>query len=144
MLNDMGNKNPSTENIDHGALQKLQEVENLTNDLKRLLVQHEITLDEEGIRHEVEMLERWMESYRRGLAAANKISESGVSWLSQLRDHLKMAAEERQRLEGEGGNPATKEQIQRTEELLAAANRIDRAIPDIEQIFSHAPVEEDA
>ncbi len=142
MQNIMGDKEP-VENTDAGS-QKLHEVENLTNELKRLLVQHEVTLDEEGLRREVEILECWMESYRRGLAAANKISESGVGWLLQLSDRLKMAVEERQRLEGEGGNPASQEQIKKTEELLEAARRIDKAIPDVEQIFAQAPMEEHA
>ncbi len=122
---------------------KLQEVEELTNDLKRLLVNHEATLDEEGIRAEVEILERWMESYRRGLSAATKLSETGVQKLTDLRNKLKLAAEERQRLEAEGGPALNKDQLQKTDQLLAAANHIDKAIPDIEQMFS-SPQEEHA
>lgn len=121
---------------------KLKEVEELTHTLKQLLVNHETALDEEDIRREVEILERWMESYRRGLSAADKISETGVEWLSTLRDRLKLAADERHRLEAEGGNPPSKEQAKKTEELLDAARRIDQAIPDIEQMFSQARQEE--
>ncbi len=131
------------ENIDISASQKLHEVENLTNELKRLLVHHETALDEEGVRREMETLERWMESYRRGLAAANKISETGIGWLSELRDRLKMAASERLRLEDEGGNTASGEQHKHTEDLLAAANHIEKAMPVIEQMFKH-PEEEHA
>ena len=116
--------------------QKLHEVEELTNDLKRLLVNHESTLDEEGVRAEVETLERWMESYRRGLTAANKLSESGVQKLADLRNKLRLAAEERQRLEAEGGSALSKEQLQKTDQLLEAASHIDKAIPDIKQMFS--------
>jgi len=130
-------------NMPHSASQKLQEVEDLTNTLKRLLAQHEIALDEEGVRREVETLERWMESYRRGLSAADKISETGVEWLSKLRDRLKLAAQERHRLEDEGGSLASKEQTKKTEELLEAARRIDTAIPDIEQMFARRAQEEE-
>ena len=120
---------------------QMQDVEALTNELKKLLVKHETMLDEEGIKHEVEVLERWMESYRHGLAAATKISNTGMGWLGDLRDHLKLAADELQRLEGEGGNAPTRAQNQKTEELLNAIKRIDKVIPDLEVMFgtTHEP-----
>jgi hypothetical protein len=114
---------------------QLKDVEDLATELKRLLVSHERTLDEEGIRHEVEVLERWMESYRRGLAAASKISENGTEWLAHLRDHLKLAADELQRLEGEGGTPPSREQLERMDELHKAVKRIDNVLPEFEQMF---------
>jgi len=123
--------------------EELKEVEELTNELKRLLVRHENTLQEEGIREKVEMLERWMESYRRGLKAANNISETGMDWLASVRDHLKLAAVEIQRLEDEGGNPANKQQAEKTEDLIKAADRLDKVIPDIKHIFSPDKLPED-
>lgn len=117
--------------------QQLEEAEGLTNELKRLLVRYENALEHEGIRHQVEILERWMESYRRGLSAAQKISESGTTLLIELREKLKLAAEELQRLEGEGGSPLTKEQINQTEEFLKASRRIDQVIPNVEHILCH-------
>lgn len=116
--------------------QQLTEAEELTNELKRLLVRYESTLEQEGIRHHIETLERWMETYRHGMSAARKISENGTPWLTELRERLKLAAEELQRLEGEGGNPATKEQVAQAEDLMKASRRIDQVIPNIEQIFS--------
>ncbi|MBY0407939.1 MAG: hypothetical protein K2Q01_09625, partial [Rickettsiales bacterium] len=101
--------------------QQLCEAEHLTNDLKRLLVKYEHALEQEGIRHEVETLERWMESYRRGLSAAHKISQKGMGWLTDLRERLKLAAEELQRLENEGGNPLDKNQAVQAEEYLRAS-----------------------
>ncbi len=143
-MQDITDSKNTDENTELTSQQKLQEAEELTNELKRLLVKYEIALDEEGIRHEVEILERWMESYRRGIAAANKISDTGLEWLSTLRDRLRLAAEERQRLEGEGGNPASKKQAETTEELLNAARRIDKVLPNIEHIFKHVCQAEDA
>lgn len=122
----------------------LESAEELTNELKRLLVKHEHTLDEEGIRREVEILERWMESYRRGLAAANKISETGTSWLTTLRDRLKLAADEIQRLEGEGGPAPSKEQMAKTEDLLKAVRRIEKVMPNLEHLFPQNEAHEDA
>jgi hypothetical protein len=120
----------------------LEEVEQLANEMKRLLVRHEFALEHEGIRHQMETLERWMESYRRGLAAANKLSANGATWLGELRDQLKFAADEILRLEGEGGNPATREQAVQVEELIKAVRRIDKVLPDVEHMFNqHANCE---
>lgn len=123
--------------------QQLCEAEQLTNDLKRLLVKYENALEQEGIRGEVETLERWMESYRRGLSAARKISEKGTHWLTELRERLKLAAEELQRLENEGGNPLDKSQAVQAEEYLRASLRIDKVIPNMESMFHPETAEEE-
>lgn len=116
--------------------QKFAEAEELTNELKRLLVKYEHALEQEGIREQVETLERWMESYRRGLSAARKLSENGAELLTEMQKRLKLAADELQRLEGEGGNPASKEQAQQAEEFLRASVKIDKVLPNLEQVFS--------
>lgn len=134
----------TTPNHPPAASQEMADVEGLIRELKQLLVRHESALNEEGIRQEVEILERWVESYRRGLAAANKIAKTGIEWLPTLRDRLKMATDEMQRLEGEGGNPASKEQMQKTEDLLNAAKRIDEVLPTFRQMFASEKEELDA
>lgn len=140
-----------TDNLSHQAEescsalnQQFAEAEELTNELKRLLVRNESTLEHEGLKEQVETLERWMESYRRGLSAARKISENGASLLTQMRDKLKLAADELHRLENEGGNPPSKEQAAQAEDFLKASRRIDRVLPNIEHIFSEEPEKESA
>ncbi|MBV8939867.1 MAG: hypothetical protein JO089_08550 [Alphaproteobacteria bacterium] len=129
---------PTAEDASHclTALQsQLAQVEALTNELKRVLVHHEDTLEEEGIREQISTLERWAESYRRGLAAAGKISEKAPVWLSELKEKLKLAADELNRLEAEGGNPPSREQIAKADDLLSAMSHIDKVIPAVEHIF---------
>ncbi len=135
---------PTTTETNSPIAQQLAEAEELTNELKRLLVRYESALEHEGIRDQVATLERWMESYRHGLSAARKISENGASWLTELRESLKMAADELTRLEGEGGNPATKEQAAQAEEFLKASRKIDKVIPNIEHMFCNENRSEDA
>jgi phosphoenolpyruvate carboxylase len=113
-----------------------QDVKALVDDLKRLLVHHEKALNEEGIRDQVEVLERWMESYRRGLSAANKIAESGMELLPALRSRLKLAVDEMQRLEGEGGTPGSKAHSERLDEFQKAITAIDKVIPDLDHLFT--------
>ena len=116
--------------------QSLTEAEALVNDIKRVLVKSEHALENEGVKSDMETLERWMESYRRGLAAANKISVSGPEILSKLKDRLKLAVAEQQRFEDEGNNPITGEQAQLVEEMLSASRRLERLIPSIEHVFT--------
>ncbi len=113
-----------------------QDVEKLLHELKKLLMRYESALDREGIRPKVEKLEQWMESYRSGLAAAAKVSSTGVPWLTEFRDQLKMSADELHRLEGEGGSAAPPgEHTSEAEDLIKATRRIDQALPILEQLL---------
>lgn len=124
--------------------EQLQQVEELTNELKRLLVTCETTLDAEGIKQQIEALERWAESYRRGIKAAGKISLLGPAWLTDLRGRLKNAADEMTRLTNEGGVPMTKEQVATSEQLLRATKKIDDVLPNIENLARNAGASESA
>ena len=61
----------------------LEDVMQLGNELKHLLVRSQRELIKGDAREQVEQLERWIESYRRGLAAAMKISNSGIDMPDQ-------------------------------------------------------------
>jgi|GEM_PF-6685247 len=113
----------------------LGDVEALANDLKHLLVHAEQELIKGDARQNVEQLERWVESYRRGLAAAHKISGNGLEMLHKTRIQLKLALEELLRLEDEGGNPANREQSTQIEQLTGAVRRIDHLMPNIDKAF---------
>lgn len=118
------------ERIAHNALERrhLHDVTNLAAEVKRILVRHNAVLKEEGIRKEMRQLEDWLEAERKGPAPAVIISESGIMWLEALRNKLKLSADEAQRLEAEGGPPSSKEQMQKTEDMLDAVRRIDKII----------------
>ncbi len=103
-------------------------LDNLTDDLKRLLVRHSSVLKEEGVRRQMQALETWVATQRNGPAPACVISESGITWLTQLHDQLKLSADEMLRLEGEGGNPASTEQAEKVEELLRTIRHIQKII----------------
>jgi len=121
------------------AVPEMNEAEELCISLKRLLVRSEKELVSGDARAHVEKLERWVESYRRGLSAAQKISDNGTDILKKTRDQLVLSLEELSRIEDEGGNPASREQGAELEELTAAIRRIDSLIPVVEQSFQTAP-----
>lgn len=123
------------------AVPELNEAEELGNSLRRLLIKSEKELVTGDARDHVERLERWVESYRRGLSAAQKISDNGMDMLKKTRDQLALALEELLRLEDEGGNPASKDQSKQVEELTAAVRRIDKLMPVIEKSFQVTPGE---
>ena len=118
------------EKVDNNVLNRkqLHEVTTLAAEVKRLLVRHNAVLKEEGIRKEMRQLEEWLETERKGPAPAGVISASGIGWLIELRDKLKLSAEEAQRLEGEGGLPSSKEQVQKREDMMSAVRYIDDVI----------------
>ena len=136
MQQDIANKaaNENQEILSPGACLALGDVIELGNELKQLLVRSQFELIKGDAREQVEQLERWIESYRRGLSAALKISNSGIDMLSKARAQLKLALDEQLRLEDEG-SPSTKEQSAQTEGLAAAVRRMDKLIPVIEQSF---------
>jgi len=120
------------EKIADNALEqkKLHDITTMAASLKRILVRHGDVLKEEGVRKEMQRLEEWLEAERKGHAPVCVISQGGISWLSILRDRLKFSVDEAIRLEGEGGNPSTKDQIEKTEDLLKTIRRIDAIIDD--------------
>ena len=103
----------------------ISEAETLVHEVRRLLVYSESAMDDDSVKIRAETLERWLESYRRGLSAAQKISRNSESFLQEMRNRLKLSLEEMQRLDDEGGSPATAEQKQRMDELAKAIRRID-------------------
>ena len=116
----------------------LEDVMQLGNELKHLLVRSQRELIKGDAREQVEQLERWIESYRRGLAAAMKISNSGIDMLTKAREQLALALEEQQRLDDEGfcsTNPESDE-CKQTEGLAAAIRRMDKLIPVFQESFN--------
>ncbi len=139
MENSSRNDNPTPSIV---ALPEISDAEALGNDLKRILVRSEGALLHGDAKTNVEQLERWIESYRRGLSAAQKISVSGIDMLNKTRDQLKLSLDELLRLEDEGGNPPTKERAGDSEEIASAIRRIERLIPTVEETFKSAQIEE--
>jgi hypothetical protein len=108
---------------------KMDEAENLTEEARQLLVRCKTSLTGEGVREEALALERWLESYRRGISAAQKLSDRAPELLENMSTRIRQALAELQRYEEEGGNPATKTQQAQIEE-------ISQTLSDIQQ-FTH-------
>lgn len=127
-----------------GGLISLADAEEICASLKRITVRSQRALTNGDAREGIEQVERWVESYRRGLAAAQKISCSGVEMLKKTREQLALALDERLRLEGEGGNPPTPEQAAETDEMARALKHIDRLMPVLESSFQPTTTEPQA
>ena len=110
------------------------EVEHLMNEVRRLLVHSEGALDEEGISRQAQQLESWLESYRRGLSAAQKLSVNGKDFIESMRGRLALALDELHRLDDEGnGTDASKEEATRKDDLARAIRRIDHLAGSLEE-----------
>jgi hypothetical protein len=126
------------------SIPELEEAETLANDLKQILIRFEQELVNGDAREDVEKLELWVESYLKGLRAAQMISTDGAEMMHKIRDQLKLALEERQRLEDDGGNPPPNtEQEAQLEEFTRAIKRIERLTPTVEQSFQYPLREEE-
>jgi hypothetical protein len=134
----------NTKDDSHGDLQTmLNEADALMHDVRKLIVKSDEALTSVGVKDDMEIIERWVESYRRGLSAANKINTTGAEIIQKLQARLKLAADEILRLEGEGGNTEVDSEQQRhLEQLNKASSRFEKLIPQIEQIFCACPVSE--
>ncbi len=112
---------------------KMDEAENLMEEARHLLVNSMGALNGEGIRDEALALERWLESYRRGISAAQKLSKSGPELLEDMSVRMRHALEELHRFEEEGGNSATKSQQAQIEEInkaLCAIQKLSDSLRD--------------
>lgn len=114
-------------------VQQLQEAEALVSDFRKLLVQHESSLISEGVCEHLETLEYWLESYRRGLKAATKISTQGAEWLREAQQRLRLASEELQRLDAESPAAPPRDIAKKSDDYARAAKRVEALIPAVEQ-----------
>ena len=122
--------------ITQGPLPELHEAEMLCRDLKTVLIKSEKALEKSDLRNNVEKVEQWLESYRRGLSAARKIGTSGIEMLQKVRDGLHFSLDEYLRLENEGGNLPANEYQNDYDELTSAIKRLDHLVKEVEHSFA--------
>lgn len=114
----------------------IADVENLLQEVHSLLVHSENPLNEDDAKSQAETLEQWLESFRRGLSAAEKIINNSEVLLNEVRKRLTLALEEIQRWDDEGnGVPIPKVQKQRMDAISRAIERIDHLIGSISETF---------
>lgn len=129
---------PPDTDIASGDVQaKLDEVALLVQEFRKLQVHYADALEGEGLSEEIEALERWAESYRRGLKAAIKISENGQDMLEDVRNRLKLAADELTRISSESPNPAPKGEAKKAAAFLEATRSIDSILPAVEHAVTN-------
>ena len=87
------------------------EVQRLAEELKLLLAKHSDLLTEEGVRRHIEKLDTCVKAHCGDFDGDGHMSKLKYGLrLVDLRSRLKLSADERLRLEGEGGVPADKDQ----------------------------------
>lgn len=124
----------------HAAMQgDIKDVEQLTGNVRCLLRDCNDVLESEGIRYQVETLERCMDYYRRGMLAAKIMTEFGDGWLQDMQDRLRKAVDEQHRWDAEGGNYLSEKGRTGMEppidRLTQAADRVQEALTAINAYF---------
>ncbi len=64
---------------------RITAVERIVRNFKALIGQNQDLLRDESIMHQIALLEEWLETYKRGLVAADKIRTQGMQWLERHR-----------------------------------------------------------
>lgn len=140
MENNLNSILPKTPELSHEVKPPLPEIENaeaLGNNVKKILVKSEDALKNGNVTKNIETIERWIESYRRGLSAAQKISDNGSEILQKTKDQLILSLNELLRFEDEGGgNVVDSSKSKRNEEITLAIKRINDLITTVEQSFN--------
>ncbi len=124
---------PEALNIEPAHVESVAQV---SQDLKKLLEGAAAARLKTDVKVQVTRLNDWMNTYQKGLEAAQKISEVGHSALTEAQTELAAALDDYLRLEGEGGNPPTAEQEKLTADISKALRRISGLIPAIDQTFA--------
>jgi hypothetical protein len=111
--------------------QQFEETGKLIHELKLILGRSERAF--QGLKDQIEVLERWMEYYQRRLAMAGQLSESGTQLLAEIRDRLKGATEGLRHREEERLKALARRRAS-GRETIRGADSIDRIFPmfDIE------------
>ena len=117
-----------------------RDVEPFKQDVKSLLSKCELTLEKEGLLDQAEKLEGCLDSYSRGILAARELTQTGIAHLYKMRDHLMQRSEDLQRLESEGGVPATPTQELEVAELNRALDRVEHLLRHLQGQPSPYPV----
>lgn len=110
----------------------MEEAEKLAQTVKKFNIKYEDALTSHGVNDQALAIERWLESYRRGQAAARKLSENGIEMLEEMSKRLHEAVAELHRYEGEGGNAATKNQQAEIDQLTHAMRRVEQLSHEIQ------------
>lgn len=119
--------------------QLAEEARNLTEQFYCFGTSFQAALIEEGIKEKIEKLARWSGDYQRGLEAAAKLAEAGEAILQEVRDRLRLAADETQRMEAESPSAHKPKNVaDASRAMLKASKQVDELIPAIEKAV--APV----
>ena len=108
--------------------------------LKQLLSSNDQELIAGDARALIGYVEHWAENYTRGFDAKSEISSNEMEMLKKTREQLALILNERQTLEDEGGQPATKEQASRMQHVASAICYIDQILPNPDSVLHrHQP-----
>ena len=111
---------------------QISALEKIIQSLKGILAENSTALRADDIKEKIETLEEWLETYRRGLLAAEILKVKGTRWLERYRQELKLGADEQLRMADEGGPRPTASQREEVEIKNKLARELGDALPQIQ------------
>lgn len=114
--------------------QLAEEVRSLTEQFYCFGTSFQAALIEEGVKEKIEKLARWSGDYQRGLEAAAKLAEAGETILQEVRDRLRLGADETQRMEAESPSAHKPKNVNdASRAMMKASKQVDELIPAMEK-----------
>jgi len=123
--------------------QQITHLDANTSRLRDLLQRHAGTLEYEGLRRDTDLLLNWMTQSANGMRTVRHLFENGPVWLNDLKDRMRLAQAELERLEGEGGAAGPKGAASPRRDLSEVWQGVENVMAGLEQFFVTplAPVE---
>lgn len=114
------------------------DVENLVSGFKHLLAEHPESPKESSIHFEITVLEKWLDGYHHGRAAALMIATNGSSWLEKHQEKFKFITDESARLTAAGVGPLTLAHVTLMQNQRDGAVPVQEAAPAVaESVLEH-------
>jgi exonuclease VII small subunit len=116
--------------------ERLREIGERTQELHRLLVRYAATLEDEGLRQQLETLESWMHVNAENLNMTVRIFEMGPVWLEELHQRLNVAIDDIERLAEEDDPRAGKDQRAQSRELRQVWSGVSNVLESMSKLFA--------
>lgn len=117
--------------------ERIREIGQRTEELHQLLTRYATTLDNEGLRQQLETLESWMKVNAENLNMTVRIFEMGPAWLEELLQRLNTAIEELEHMGGSANPQADRDQRAESQELRQVWSGVSNVLESMSKLFNN-------
>jgi len=117
--------------------ERVREIGQRTDELHQLLERYATTLDNEGLRQQLETLESWMKVNAESLNMTVRIFEMGPAWLEELLQRLNTAIDELEHISNDGNVQAERDGRAESQELRQVWSGVSNVLESMAKLFNN-------